>query len=1237
MHRKHPISIIFLALFLVSINISSGNASLHTVETEYFDINGEIGTYYFPEEVLERNGNQPQSIIDHPDFHLTYHSPIRLSFKSPATGFLYLECELDGSSIDPRIYFYNDNGQWEQFSFQAIQKGQTIELNIVPTYESHWDTSKGVYNLYIREQSGVLKYEMTGVVAQVSADFMISPESPEQGEMITFQSIADLDGETGVTYQWKYDNAIVKSGIDAGFYLLFGATPGPHTIELQVTKGSETDIQVKQFTVTGTTAQVIPLIHLSPEDPDPDTEIFIMDVSTVTGASSISRKWILDGVESNEKSSDFNPGKLSEGEHTVILMLNIDGLDYQDSKTFEVIDLSGISEIETSLIIDRDIVRTGDTIRVSGKVTKDGESVPYASVIISIQNDMHEFNDITGTTDETGQYTFNYQIPPEIITKDDPQVWVFKAKSPTSDEMIVSDPTIETISVLPVSLQISDLRLVQVIDPTIRASRSTPDEAYLASDVPMGARISVSFPRLGEYSMLTPPTITVSLEASGAITFTKQLELEVTKDIVDFDFFFTPKIGDMTFSVSIDPENKYHDPMSKLNERYIQTKIALGKAMEPLKIRYVPIDLDVSRSKNLNWKEFYEFVQKQVLFIKDVFPLPNYLFRSTISPEPHNYRYDNEDENAIKDLPIPVNYYELMGRMAVASFFENSIIVGVLPDDSSWWGSSVGGRLDGVSKSILFDETFLLKYGAPAPVSAHETSHLLGLHTWIEEYNWPDFLAPAGTAYPLMYYSGGVPLVDDRILIFKDNKIFDITNEKQVKEAFGSNVLPAHIYCYMGDNTQTSWVCKYTYGKLFRALMDPPHEPTLLVTGVIHSDNSVSFRRFYQREGLPGTLNQGNYTLQLVSASNEVLYETLFGSFFDFDAPFGVIVPYPAGTASVKVLYEGETLAEKTKSLNAPSISNLNLDTSDNLTISWTGSDIDGDVLYYSILFSNNKGEDWRPLAIETQLTTYTIDPATLGGGDECYIQVIAADGFDTYTKVSNMFSLLKQPPTVEISHPENGTIISERSYFEAYAISDAGVILDQQISWYSDVNGYLGNGARLNFDSLAPGAHIITMQTTDYDQIVTQTINIMISGEIQGSSVNHYLTGSIGNYTHQSKFRPRSKVISYVDISKLTSNDILSWELSGPVGQSDQYSYTVGGEISDLVYAEVDLSDYSNTEGEWTITVKVNNQLMSVESFIVEPSQNSLGSWLMRIGIGIVVLFAILIGLGYLSERKII
>ena len=119
------------------------------------------------------------------------------------------------------------------------------------------------------------------------------------------------------------------------------------------------------------------------------------------------------------------------------------------------------------------------------------------------------------------------------------------------------------------------------------------------------------------------------------------------------------------------------------------------------------------------------------------------------------------------------------------------------------------------------------------------------------------------------------------------------------------------------------------------------------------------------------------------------------GESFDEDS-FTVVTPLDGETTRIALLFKGQKLASRTASADA--------------TVTWTGSDTDGDSLLYSLLYSSDNGTTWLPTVIDLTEPTYTFSPALIQGGDEVHFRVVASDGFHSSESQAGPITVNQRP-----------------------------------------------------------------------------------------------------------------------------------------------------------------------------------------------------------------------------------
>jgi len=284
----------------------------------------------------------------------------------------------------------------------------------------------------------------------------------------------------------------------------------------------------------------------------------------------------------------------------------------------------------------------------------------------------------------------------------------------------------------------------------------------------------------------------------------------------------------------------------------------------------------------------------------------------------------------------------------------------------------------------------------------------------------------------------------------------------------------------------------------------------IIISGEIRQDGGVTVESFYRIIGttIPTEFSGGSYSLEFVNLENEVIAAYSFEPTFVSPEigevttwPFVFVVPYPEGTTYIRITHQAEAMVAKQVlsqvevTPNAPSVTVTYPNGGEVLvgtvTVTWTANDPDGDQLTYAVLYSNDGGESWQVLAEGLQETSLELDTATLPGGNNCYIKVLATDGVNTSEDLSDgPFSVGRKAPQVFITSPEDGAVVraGQTVVLEGVGFDlEDGIIDDSSLFWTSDRDGELGTGSALAV-TLSEGQHTITLTATDSDGNTVQT-----------------------------------------------------------------------------------------------------------------------------------------------------
>jgi len=205
-------------------------------------------------------------------------------------------------------------------------------------------------------------------------------------------------------------------------------------------------------------------------------------------------------------------------------------------------------------------------------------------------------------------------------------------------------------------------------------------------------------------------------------------------------------------------------------------------------------------------------------------------------------------------------------------------------------------------------------------------------------------------------------------------------------------------------------------------------------------------------------------------------------------SPFHVIAPLPAGTRWVELRKGALTLGRFERTAHAPTVTVLSpnggesFDATGAALIRWQSSDLDGDPLLHTVLYSPDGGARWLVLAtgLAGNEFHWQLDdsPGTTGRGG--LIRVVASDGFNEAEDGSDgPFHVAGKPPMAAILAPQPG-----QSFLQCTPLVLRGAALDPegqlaQTLWTVD-GSLVSTTLVAQVAPLSPGAHPIALTVLD-------------------------------------------------------------------------------------------------------------------------------------------------------------
>ena len=283
----------------------------------------------------------------------------------------------------------------------------------------------------------------------------------------------------------------------------------------------------------------------------------------------------------------------------------------------------------------------------------------------------------------------------------------------------------------------------------------------------------------------------------------------------------------------------------------------------------------------------------------------------------------------------------------------------------------------------------------------------------------------------------------------------------------------------------------------------------------------VEFRPVFSWNRSPVASGDGDYVLELRDASGAAVRSVRFDAYESMAvmssdgnalpreerrASFAVVVSDPPVYESFAVMRDGVEVGSVSRSRNAPSISVSGPSSGDvfsndeTISVSWVGSDADGDELVYRVYYSTDGGATYRILSLMTEAASKSFSARLLEGSSRARIGVSASDGTRSVFAETPVFSVAGHAPQVWIESPAAGAVFAEEQGFvldsSGYDTED-GLLAGSALSWSSSIDGNLGTGkfVVLSASDLTLGSHTITLTATDSDQMTaTASVDITIT-----------------------------------------------------------------------------------------------------------------------------------------------
>jgi hypothetical protein len=298
----------------------------------------------------------------------------------------------------------------------------------------------------------------------------------------------------------------------------------------------------------------------------------------------------------------------------------------------------------------------------------------------------------------------------------------------------------------------------------------------------------------------------------------------------------------------------------------------------------------------------------------------------------------------------------------------------------------------------------------------------------------------------------------------------------------------------------------------------PAGDGNYLMIGALIENGALAQLNPGYRITLPGGSSDhpgsGPFSLEVQNQSGVVLFTRHFAvretgdSEDETSGTFHEMVPFADSARRIVLKYNGATIGSRQATANAPVVQMTSPNggeswsTTGTYTLTWTGSDADGETLTYTLQYSKDGGATWMAITNDLTATSYPVDASVFAGSQQALVRVIASDGLNTDSDVSDApFTVAPKAPMAFILAPEDQQVFRLGSIVQFDGIAtdvEDGPLDGTTFVWSSDLQGVIDSGATMSTDSLLPGWHTITLTATDSDGMsASTTISVLIGGRL--------------------------------------------------------------------------------------------------------------------------------------------
>ncbi|MFT5195344.1 MAG: hypothetical protein ACI85U_002364 [Candidatus Promineifilaceae bacterium] len=268
---------------------------------------------------------------------------------------------------------------------------------------------------------------------------------------------------------------------------------------------------------------------------------------------------------------------------------------------------------------------------------------------------------------------------------------------------------------------------------------------------------------------------------------------------------------------------------------------------------------------------------------------------------------------------------------------------------------------------------------------------------------------------------------------------------------------------------------------------DPEHDHSA------HSHSAIAPLGVVRIWGINDTL-LAQYDLDLIAPDN---HDDPLASYYFLNQ-----FPKPEGEIEkIELVVDGKLVDVIVPSDNSPVVDILspvvNETLGDTITFRWRGTDADGDVLLFSVIYSPDNGASWIPLVtdypgdvaggVESSTTSLTLESPEMlsgSGGNMGRLRVVASDGFNTTFDEVGPFTVPNRPPVAIIQAPSADEVFepTQPIILRGLGYDAERGLMDEESAEWTVAGKVIGTGRQQTLIGLAPGSHAVSLKVTDSD-----------------------------------------------------------------------------------------------------------------------------------------------------------